>query len=120
MVSARQRSHHAKVVVIGAGFAGLGAATTLIKNGLGMGDVVVLEAGDSPGGRARTQPIDSSMAVEMGATWLHGLGTPKEMNPIFRAALEGGVMKPDPVGEFQCGGIYQEGVSLMARPPFSH
>jgi phytoene dehydrogenase-like protein len=45
----------AQVVVIGAGLAGLAAAVRLCAAGL---DVVVLEAGDAPGGRVRTDRRD--------------------------------------------------------------
>jgi phytoene dehydrogenase-like protein len=46
---------HEKVVVIGAGCAGLSAAYTLRKQGV---DVLVLEAGGVAGGRCRTEWID--------------------------------------------------------------
>ena len=44
-----------KVIVIGAGFAGLSAAATLAKNGF---EVTVLEKNASLGGRARKLEID--------------------------------------------------------------
>ena len=46
---------HADVVVVGAGLAGLAAATRLSRRGL---DVTVIEASDGVGGRARTDHVD--------------------------------------------------------------
>src|ERR1700722_11772186 len=46
---------YAQVVIIGAGLAGLAAAHRLCAAGL---DVIVLEAGDAPGGRVRTDRRD--------------------------------------------------------------
>ncbi len=59
---------NAAVVVIGAGMAGLAAATELVRVGH---SVVVLEAEPHIGGRART---DRSLGVpvHLGGTWMHG------------------------------------------------
>lgn len=46
-----------KVVVIGAGFAGISAARTLLREGHGLVDVTVLEAGSRVGGRACTLQV---------------------------------------------------------------
>ncbi|GAB3653140.1 phytoene desaturase family protein [Echinicola sediminis] len=54
-----------KVVVIGAGFAGLAAATRLADQGL---DVLLLEKNDSPGGRARSFSVDG-FTFDMGPSW---------------------------------------------------
>jgi len=58
-----------KVVVIGAGAAGLSCARELIDAGF---DVTVLEARDRLGGRIRTEWVDGA-PVEMGASWIHGV-----------------------------------------------
>lgn len=57
-----------RVVVIGAGAAGLAAAATLVEEDI---DVVVLEARDRIGGRVWT---DHSLGfpVDLGASWIHG------------------------------------------------
>ena len=54
-----------KVIVIGAGFAGLSAATSLAKAGF---DVTLLEKNSSPGGRARKLEIEG-FTFDMGPSW---------------------------------------------------
>ena len=54
-----------KVIVIGAGFAGLSAATTLAKEGF---DVTLLEKNKESGGRARKLEIDG-FTFDMGPSW---------------------------------------------------
>ncbi len=54
-----------KVIVIGSGFAGLAAATSLAKAGYA---VTVLEKNDMPGGRARQFTTDGFM-FDMGPSW---------------------------------------------------
>jgi monoamine oxidase len=60
-------THHARVAVLGAGFAGLAAATHLDSAGV---DVTVLEARDRVGGRVWSQRLETpfgSSVVERGA-----------------------------------------------------
>lgn len=54
-------------IVIGAGFAGLAAAERLRESGR---SVLVLEARDRVGGRARTEPVASGTWVDYGGQWL--------------------------------------------------
>jgi len=70
------------VVVIGAGGAGLTAASALLKSGR---TVLVLEARDRVGGRAFT---DTSLGApwDRGGSWLHA----SEVNPFVRYAREQG------------------------------
>jgi monoamine oxidase len=56
------------VAIIGAGAAGIGAARRLIEHGL---SVIVLEARDRIGGRARTVPTTLGHPVDLGCEWLH-------------------------------------------------
>ncbi|MEJ0019359.1 MAG: NAD(P)/FAD-dependent oxidoreductase [Acetobacteraceae bacterium] len=74
------------VVVIGAGLAGLGAATALHQAGR---SAVVLEASDRIGGRAWTShpPELGGVWFDMGAVWLHNAET-NPLVPIAQAAGE--------------------------------
>lgn len=82
-----------RVAVVGAGFAGLAAAQTLKLQGI---SATVIEAGAEPGGRARTPVVGPGLALEIGATWLHGIGTPETPNPVFAAAVEFGLVPTEP------------------------
>lgn len=68
-----------KVVIIGAGIAGLCAASKLHKSG--QVEVCVLEASERVGGRIHTGKIGEN-TVEFGAEWIHGTVD----NPIFDLA----------------------------------
>eukprot|EP00729_Bicosta_minor_P012876 gene12876-11762_t len=82
------RTKHPRVVVIGGGFAGLGAATTLQANGA---NVTLLEARDRMGGRAFTDMATFNMedggGVDMGAMWIHGI----QNNAVYALAQKFGV-----------------------------
>ncbi|MBM5575267.1 FAD-dependent oxidoreductase [Deefgea sp. CFH1-16] len=70
-----------RIIVIGAGLAGLAAARELKKHGH---DIVVLEARDRIGGRIWTSDRWSDIPLDMGATWIHGV----KGNPITALANE--------------------------------
>jgi monoamine oxidase len=72
-----------KVIVVGAGFAGLAAARALTDAGF---DVQVLEARDRIGGRVDTVSA-FGCPVDLGASWLHG----GPANPLKEIALRAGV-----------------------------
>ena len=57
--------HQKKVIVIGAGFSGLSAATSLAHEGC---DVTILEKNETPGGRARSFSA-SGFTFDMGPSW---------------------------------------------------
>ncbi|XP_032599363.1 LOW QUALITY PROTEIN: protein anon-37Cs [Drosophila grimshawi] len=59
----------ARIVIIGAGTAGIAAATRLLEQGFK--NVMVLEAEDRIGGRIHTIPFADSV-VDLGAQWCHG------------------------------------------------
>jgi monoamine oxidase len=61
-------SPQGRVIVVGAGFAGVGAARLLMTKGY---DVTVLEASDRQGGRVKTNH-HLGMAIDLGASWLYG------------------------------------------------
>lgn len=65
-----------RVIVVGAGLAGLSAARTLRDRGM---EVIVIEARDHIGGRISTDR-SLGVAVERGASWLHGMNG----NPLAR------------------------------------
>lgn len=58
-----------KVMVIGAGIAGLAAARDLADAGA---DVTVIEARDRIGGRLWTSRLWPDLPVDLGASWIHG------------------------------------------------
>ncbi len=70
-----------RVLVIGAGLAGLAAAGELHNQGH---DVVVLEARDRIGGRIWTSTKWDDAPVDLGASWIHGV----EGNPLTKIAKE--------------------------------
>lgn len=61
------KKREADVCVVGAGFAGLTAASLLKEAGR---SVVVLEARDRVGGRVKNQPIGEGRVVEAGGQWI--------------------------------------------------
>jgi len=70
LVAAEGPEHH-KIIVIGAGISGLGAAEKLKE--LGYDDVVILEARDRIGGRLWSdRSYGDSYALDIGASWIHG------------------------------------------------
>lgn len=74
-----------KVLIVGAGAAGLSAANSLISNGIK--DILIVEARNRIGGRIISIDMDSSR-IELGANWIHGvLG-----NPIFELAMKHGLI----------------------------
>lgn len=80
------------VLVIGAGPSGMGAAKELKAQGC---NVTVLEARNRIGGRINTETMGTTK-VDMGASWIHGIGAglgdnPKykgKMNPIYQIAQD--------------------------------
>jgi monoamine oxidase len=77
------KTYDADVAIIGAGVAGLAAATTLRAQGR---KVIVLEAGPRIGGRAHTVKY-AGAAVDLGASWLHMAAH----NPLAHIAHAAGV-----------------------------
>ena len=84
LVSGARREAPARVVVVGAGVAGLAAARALRASGV---DVVVLEARDRIGGRVRTSRQWPDLPVDLGASWIHGAA----QNPLSAVAREAGL-----------------------------
>ncbi|MFM1887363.1 MAG: hypothetical protein RL026_2520 [Pseudomonadota bacterium] len=90
-----------RVVVVGAGAAGIAAAQTLRSGGA---DVTVLEARSRAGGRAHTVELQPGVPVDLGAAWLHFA----DENVFTRLAREQGCSvierEPDWGGRSRVGG----------------
>lgn len=81
-----------RVIVIGAGASGIGAARTLFAAGV---EVVVLEGCDRIGGRVKNHTLTKSLIahsekedehfvnIQLGANWIHGM---EISNPMFEVA----------------------------------
>ncbi|XP_032417939.1 spermine oxidase isoform X1 [Xiphophorus hellerii] len=87
-----------RIVVIGAGLAGLAATRVLLKNGFT--DVTVLEASDHIGGRVQSVK-NGEATLELGATWIHGANG----NPVYHLAEENGLLEHTTDGERSVGRI---------------
>lgn len=78
--ASKSKTNHHKVIIIGAGIAGLAAANALLANGIN--DFKILEARNRIGGRIISIEL-GTQRIELGANWIHGvLG-----NPIFELAM---------------------------------
>uniref|UniRef100_A0A1D1Z0M1 Putative polyamine oxidase 5 n=1 Tax=Anthurium amnicola TaxID=1678845 RepID=A0A1D1Z0M1_9ARAE len=82
-----------KIVIVGAGMAGLTAAHKLhlagaTSPGRELFDLCVVEAGDRVGGRIYSSKF-AGVRVEMGATWIHGIGG----SPIYDIASKVGALQ---------------------------
>ncbi|KAL8209299.1 hypothetical protein R6Q57_006031 [Mikania cordata] len=80
-----------RIVIIGAGMAGLTAANKLYKSVVKDGfEFCVIEGGNRIGGRINTSEFGGDR-IEMGATWIHGIGG----SPVYKIAQEINSMKSD-------------------------
>ncbi|CAN4080811.1 unnamed protein product [Withania somnifera] len=98
-----------KVVIIGAGIAGLTAAKTLYTthNSNELFELCVVEGGNRIGGRIFTSEFNGDQ-VEMGATWIHGT----EGNPIFKIAQEMNLFKSEKPWEGKEGKLMDKKVTI--------
>ncbi|RXM33137.1 Spermine oxidase, partial [Acipenser ruthenus] len=106
--SGLQRNRRPRIVVIGAGLAGLAATKTLLENGFT--DVTVLEASDRIGGRVQSVQLGHA-TLELGATWIHGATG----NPVFHLAEDNGLLEETTDEERSVGRI-----SLYAKNGVAH
>ncbi|XP_077426335.1 spermine oxidase [Vanacampus margaritifer] len=97
-----------RVVVIGAGLAGLSAAKVLLKRGFT--DVTVLEALDRVGGRVHSIKHGET-ALELGATWIHG----GNGNPVYHLAEDNRLLEQNTDGETSV-----ERISLYSKNGVAH
>ncbi|KAG8137751.1 hypothetical protein E2320_004965 [Naja naja] len=84
-----------RVLVVGAGAAGLGAAQRLLQGSRRFAHLRLLEASGRAGGRIRSASFGKGV-VEVGAQWIHG---PSKENPVFRLASEAGLLDDDALSE---------------------
>ncbi|XP_019381850.1 PREDICTED: spermine oxidase isoform X3 [Crocodylus porosus] len=96
--SGLRRNRQPRIVVIGAGLAGLSATKTLLENGLT--DVTILEATDRIGGRVQSVNLGHA-TFELGATWIHG----SHGNPVYHLAEDNGLLEETTDGERSVGRI---------------
>ena len=71
------------VIVVGAGFSGLGTAKVL--HDAGVGNIRVLEAKNGLGGRVQEKSF-GGITVGMGAGWIHRIDNTEAENPIWQLA----------------------------------
>ncbi|KAL7983956.1 hypothetical protein Chor_004496 [Crotalus horridus] len=83
-----------RVLVVGAGAAGLGAAQRLLASPR-FAHLRLLEASGRAGGRIRSAAFGKGV-VEVGAQWIHG---PSEGNPVFQVASEAGLLGEEALTE---------------------
>ncbi|KAG6548455.1 hypothetical protein Mapa_009942 [Marchantia paleacea] len=76
-----------RVVIVGAGMAGIAAAQRLQSLASSRLQLTVLEASERIGGRIRSSEFNGEH-MELGATWIHGI----EGSPIFKLATRIGAM----------------------------
>lgn len=116
------------IIIIGAGAAGLAAASRLIEKGVDQAQIQILEAENRIGGRILTVPYGNflildcfssnnlfynvfkgSSLIEMGAQWVHG----KEGNVVYPLAAAAGEIRTDFHTEESTG--YDDNVEMAYR-----
>lgn len=97
-----------RVIVIGAGLAGLAAAQALSRRGA---RVLVLEARNRAGGRIQTSRLWPDAPADLGASWIHGVNG----NPLTALAQAAGARtlatRSDSAQLFVAPGLAAQGVS---------
>ncbi|KAJ7533324.1 hypothetical protein O6H91_13G043300 [Diphasiastrum complanatum] len=86
--TARSQNRRPRVVIVGAGIAGLSAANRLQSGGNLLFELTVLEASDRVGGRICSFEF-AGEKLELGATWIHGI----EGSPIYEIAETSGALE---------------------------
>ncbi|KAK6183040.1 hypothetical protein SNE40_010592 [Patella caerulea] len=94
-----------KIVIVGAGIAGLSAAKHL--HDAGFNNVTILEATSRIGGRIHTIPFGKteSEIIELGAQWIHGEG---EENSVYTFAMDHDLLNPLIRWNWRTGKFYNE------------
>ncbi|XP_058122910.1 spermine oxidase-like [Anopheles ziemanni] len=96
------------IIVVGAGAAGISAASRLYQNGFK--NIIILEASPRLGGRIRTTPFGSgSGIVELGAQWCHG----EQGNVVYQLAkVYPGLLKSSIIADEDAVLIRSSGVQV--------
>lgn len=82
---------HAKVIIIGAGMAGISATQRLQESGIS--DILILEARDRIGGRVHSAQL-GGVTVSLGATWIQGIDQKNpELHPLYNIAQSCGGLR---------------------------
>eukprot|EP00347_Sterkiella_histriomuscorum_P014422 403360925 len=98
-LNSHQPQNTFEVIIIGAGISGLSAANYL-KNKNYHKSLKILESRDRVGGRIYTVPQENDQKVDLGASWIHGIGpgtypqTDKwrnKLNPIYELSKKFGI-----------------------------
>lgn len=92
VLSSSPSSTDPRIVIIGAGVAGLSAASKLIQHGFS--NLTILEAQDRVGGRVYTQRLGGA-PIEIGAQWIHG----EVGNPLYELAKQHNLLSSIEVDE---------------------
>eukprot|EP01083_Nonionella_stella_P150974 481851_1 len=87
-----------EVVIMGAGMAGIAAATQLIEDGMNPKDILIIEGADYIGGRTKVSEFGGH-SLNVGASWLEGgcvwcnesIKERFEVNPMLQLAEEFGI-----------------------------
>ena len=99
--------HMARIVVVGAGLAGLTAALRLTQSGH---RVTVLEAGDRVGGRVRSVTMSNGEVGELGGEWLSS-----DQPSVTALAREVGVRLSEVGVDFAKRDLWDRRIDLSAR-----
>ncbi|OIV97396.1 hypothetical protein TanjilG_17580 [Lupinus angustifolius] len=101
-----------KIVIIGAGMAGLTAANKLYTATCSrdLFDLCVVEGGTRIGGRINTSQFGGDR-IEMGATWIHGIGG----SPIHKIAQQNHSLHSDKPWECMDGNSYENSTITIAE-----
>ncbi|CAD7088581.1 unnamed protein product [Hermetia illucens] len=97
-----------KIVIIGAGVAGIAAARKLLERGFR--NILVLEAENRIGGRIQTIPFGANV-VDLGAQWCHGEGT----NAVYQLARQYNLLQVAKVNYHRFDCIQSNGESVPTQ-----
>ncbi|GAU37883.1 hypothetical protein TSUD_395670 [Trifolium subterraneum] len=104
-----------KIVIIGAGMAGLTAANKLYTSTASkdLFELIVVEGGTRIGGRINTSEFGGDK-IEMGATWIHGIGN----SPIHKIAQQTNSLQSSQPWECMDGNNNDESIITIAEGGF--